>query len=388
MAEPDRGKGHRERLRQRFNSGQEHLKTDGFLLELLLTYAIPKQDVRSLSDELLSRFGSLPAVLQADLDKLCEVNGVKANTATLLRLVGEIYESGSRKQPDEAMPVVAEATHTNLITNQFETPSNVDATGSAIGDSRRSISRRGTGLFARAVLKPAIEILPKLPSTSSVVEIKEFLKSNLHFSAERTRNRFSDYIVSRMFPSGSADEALLLFAKRYPNRQELRDVCFYRFCKAEPVMYTIIDELIRPAIGAGHLNRQHLKDYLADKFPSVSSTKDYAQAISEALADGGIAKVDRHKINCAYREVLMPSFAFILYSEFNEPGIYPIEDLERSVAIRAMLWNPDRILSSLYELRNLGLIAKVSEIDSVRQFTTRWNLDQLVSRLVNGAVSA
>ena len=46
-----------------------------------------------------------------------------------------------------------------------------------------------------------------------------------------------------------------------------------------------------------------------------------------------------------------------------------------------MLWNPEFILPELYELRNQGLISKVSDIDTVRQFTTKFTLDQLVERL-------
>jgi hypothetical protein len=43
-----------------------------------------------------------------------------------------------------------------------------------------------------------------------------------------------------------------------------------------------------------------------------------------------------------------------------------------------MLWKPDQILPALYELRNRGIIANVSEIDNVRQFTIKWKLDQVV----------
>lgn len=73
----------------------------------------------------------------------------------------------------------------------------------------------------------------------------------------------------------------------------------------------------------------------------------------------------------------------MIHSEFSEPGVYPISEVESNQAIRAMLWNPDRILPSLYELRNLGVINKVSEIDTVRQFTTKWSLDEVVNHLVS-----
>jgi hypothetical protein len=43
-----------------------------------------------------------------------------------------------------------------------------------------------------------------------------------------------------------------------------------------------------------------------------------------------------------------------------------------------MLWRPDRVLPSIYELRNRGILPKISEIDSIRQFSTRLSLEQLV----------
>ena len=79
--------GHRQRLRDRFL--KEGL--DGFaphnVLELLLFYAVPQRDTNELAHRLLTRFGSLSGVLDADFDELCQVEGVGANVATLLKLV-------------------------------------------------------------------------------------------------------------------------------------------------------------------------------------------------------------------------------------------------------------------------------------------------------------
>lgn len=79
--------GHRTRLRERFL--REGL--DGFeaheALELLLFYAIPQRDTNVLAHRLLSQFGSLSAVLEADVEVLCKVDGIGRNTATLLHMV-------------------------------------------------------------------------------------------------------------------------------------------------------------------------------------------------------------------------------------------------------------------------------------------------------------
>jgi DNA repair protein RadC len=104
----------------------------------------------------------------------------------------------------------------------------------------------------------------------------------------------------------------------------------------------------------------------------------------DALTAGGIARADRTKISFAYREIPVASFAFVLHSEFPEPGMYDIRKLEVNRMIRAMLWNPERLLHALYELRNQGLISKVSEIDSIRQFTTKYTLAEVVEQIVSG----
>jgi DNA repair protein RadC len=175
-----------------------------------------------------------------------------------------------------------------------------------------------------------------------------------------------------MFPNGQADPAIRLFARYYRNSLDLKEVCFYRFVKAEPLMEQVIDELLLPDLGIGRLPL------------SARSTKECAQAIVDALRAGGIVKADRLEISYSYRDIPLPAFAFVLHSEFPEPGMYDTATLEVNRTIRAMLWNPDRILPSLYELRNQGFISKVSEIDNVRQFTTKWSLEKVVEQLVNG----
>ena len=79
--------GHRQRLRHRFLQGGPGSLQDYELLELLLTYAIPRTDVKPLAKNLLKHFGSFPGVLDASPAALMEVTGVKEASATLLPLV-------------------------------------------------------------------------------------------------------------------------------------------------------------------------------------------------------------------------------------------------------------------------------------------------------------
>lgn len=81
---------HRKRLRERFQrAGVEGLH-DYELLELLLTYAIPRKDVKPIAKDLINRFDSLAGVLDASHKELEEVPDVGPASATLIRLVKEL----------------------------------------------------------------------------------------------------------------------------------------------------------------------------------------------------------------------------------------------------------------------------------------------------------
>lgn len=81
--------GHRERLQRRFLLGGGRDMPDYELLELLLTIAIPRRDVKPLAKELIRKFGSFAEVVNAPLEELMLVKGVKENTAAVLRIVRE-----------------------------------------------------------------------------------------------------------------------------------------------------------------------------------------------------------------------------------------------------------------------------------------------------------
>lgn len=81
--------GHRESLRRRFLLGGGRDMPDYELLELLLTIAIPRRDVKPLAKELIRKFGSFAEVVNAPLEELMLVKGVKENTAAVLRIVRE-----------------------------------------------------------------------------------------------------------------------------------------------------------------------------------------------------------------------------------------------------------------------------------------------------------
>lgn len=102
---PSSTTGHRERLRARFLAGDASAMTDAALLELLLTYSIPRRDVRPLAESLLGKFGSAEAVLSAAAEDLLKVPGIKDTSAILLKLVKVLQSAGAPPEIGSTEPV-------------------------------------------------------------------------------------------------------------------------------------------------------------------------------------------------------------------------------------------------------------------------------------------
>jgi DNA repair protein RadC len=79
--------GHRERLRDRFNTGGPDAMPDYELLEMVLFRAIKRGDTKPIAKALLARFGTFAEVISAAPHLLQEVKGVGPATVTELKLI-------------------------------------------------------------------------------------------------------------------------------------------------------------------------------------------------------------------------------------------------------------------------------------------------------------
>jgi len=77
-------RGHRYRLRERFNKAGRESLADYEMIELLLAYPIPRRDTKKLSKDLINYFGSFAAVLDQPRNRPLEIRGVGPETATFL----------------------------------------------------------------------------------------------------------------------------------------------------------------------------------------------------------------------------------------------------------------------------------------------------------------
>ncbi len=76
--------GHRDRLHGRFTENGAEALEDYELLELGLSFAMPRRDVKQLAKTLLARFGSLSTLLHTPIKDLSEAEGMTESAALAL----------------------------------------------------------------------------------------------------------------------------------------------------------------------------------------------------------------------------------------------------------------------------------------------------------------
>ncbi len=82
--------GHRGRLLEKYAERGILAFSDYEVLEFLLTFALPRIDTKPIAKDLLKKYGTVSAVINAPIHELCEVKGVGRRSAVLLNLVKDI----------------------------------------------------------------------------------------------------------------------------------------------------------------------------------------------------------------------------------------------------------------------------------------------------------
>ncbi|MDP0494050.1 MAG: DNA repair protein RadC [Fusobacterium sp. JB021] len=82
--------GHRERLRKRYLSSGYNSLLDYEVLELILTFVIPRKDTKELAKTLIKYFNTLEKVFKADTTVLSQFEGISERIAIYLKLLGDL----------------------------------------------------------------------------------------------------------------------------------------------------------------------------------------------------------------------------------------------------------------------------------------------------------
>jgi DNA repair protein RadC len=100
--------GHRQRLRERFlKSGLESF-ADYEAVELLLTLAVPRKDVKVAAKLAIERFGSFRGVLDAPLEELRKIPGLGDVAPAALRIIREAANRYLQQKSQETFSLASQ----------------------------------------------------------------------------------------------------------------------------------------------------------------------------------------------------------------------------------------------------------------------------------------
>lgn len=378
MLEKNSHIGHRTRLRNVFLANPNML-SDEQLLEMLLTYAIPRQDVALLAKNLLETFVSLENVLAASHKDLLRVKGVGEVTAVLIQTVGQIQQRTWLESNPET------AAEENLVSMNMRQPELFSTIDEKAGGDRNPKppppppTKADIRTYTNDLIKVALTHLPAVIKCENYTEFSTYLEQQLPYNSANTRNRYTRYLTNRYYPDGTILTSLTKLLSYHPDETTWKSALFYETVKAEPAVQFMAEQVIWPALPTGTVSRDSLKESLGKRFAEASeatiSRMIYSLVNLYTMCDVVIQQDGLLKLQT--RQGSLAAFLYVLTSEFPVPGIYSFEALEQGPARRWLLWDREWIRRQLYNLRDLNIIAKISEIDTMRQFTL--SLDQVAA---------
>lgn len=351
---------HRGRLKQKFLNNPASL-SDQDKLELLLTYAIPGKDVRPLADELLTILSSLGNIFSASPSDLLAVKGMGESTMIFLKSIDAVIPQGSSN-----MPIQPEL----FVTS-----------------SPKESKPHEMRVFANDEINTSLAHLPFAGEYDSFAHYKAYLDANLPYNSAETRHRRANNILDRFYPDKNLNTPLTLFTKLCKSQEAIKAVIFYHLALAEPLLTKVADEFIYSALPKGKVEREQLREFILGYMPDIgaSSQKHSLRSIFYSYTLLGLGREDGDALKFQLRAGNLDALVYVLTAEFPEPGIYTFDKLMDGPAHRWLLWDKDWIRKQLYLLRDMGVVSKVSEIDSVKQFSLEFGQSDCLNRYLNAS---
>lgn len=359
----DSHSGHRQRLRERLLASGARDLSDPELLELLLTYAIPRRDVALLAHRLLEQFGDLSGVLAASHAKLLAVDGIGEQAAILIEVVAQVAGRMTNQE--------AATGDTAWQPSLFETEPDLGPLFRQQAEPEEPAMRT----FANDEIANSLAFLPQAEQFESYEAFKAHLQERLPYNSESTRQRRANYILNRFFPQERLDVPITYYAAHCASQEDLKPVLFYHVLKAEPLAVRVAEELIWPALPVGRVEREDLREFILRYLPDIgaSSQKNVIRSLFTAYDLASVGRQDETVLRFQVHRGTFEAFLYILTAGFPQPGMYRFEELEEGPMRRWLLWDREWMHKQLYNLRDLGILSKVSQIDTLRQFTLEFD---------------
>jgi hypothetical protein len=237
-------------------------------------------------------------------------------------------------------------------------------------------------VYAKDLADHALKHLPQAARYHRIEDFRHYLAGSLRFNSQTTRHRSANRIINRFFPNDVFNVDLPLFAAATAGKPALGEALFYLTCKVEKIVSLVAEEVVFPSLVQGGVSRSRVEEYIQSKFPQSKSAGQMSRMVVHTYQVFGIGSPNRTQLKVVLREGSLTAFAYVLHLEFPDPGMYAFEKMLDGPMHKWLLWDRQWMVRQLYRLREAGLLPKVSEIDRMRQFTTKYELADAMPHIV------
>ena len=238
-------------------------------------------------------------------------------------------------------------------------------------------------IYDKDLVEHSLSHIPAAINFSTLEDYRNYLAGKIRCNSEGTRRRTAAYLIGRFFPGETLHRDLVEFAAKMRGKPALSDALFYLTCRMEPIVASVAEEVVFPSLPEGGVARSRIQEFVQSEFPGSKSVSDMSQAIVRTYERFGIGSATRTRLNVSLREGSLAAFGYVLHLEFPEPAMYSFERLLNGPMHRWLLWDQQWMIRQLYAMREAGFLCKVSEIDRMRQFTTKYTLEAAVRHLLS-----
>jgi len=391
--------GHRERLRERFLHGDASSRTDAALLELLLTFGIPRRDVQPLAEALIARFGDLNNVLAADPSALRAVDGVEVHVTALLKLVDHIAQarnsdrpySGSQGRPGSVAVPAAPAgpaperpepvSVTSIPLAQSEMPLELPGQ-SELPLVQKAPSVRERKTIQDVLLAEGLLALKLAHEAKTPEELQDILVKRLGQNSMETRRRYAQSIVRWFFPDGLKGLLPRVWLA-YQDEAIALDMLRWSYLSQEPIMGRCVAEALFPCETGLVMPPTYFDKFLHDHLGEAPPEKTRERLKSNLKKLGFLERAKGKPDRLLPVVPTKTSFLILLHHLFAAKAV-------RTVELRNLVTNPfwkylgykseDALRALLREADAAGLVGKYVVADQLEQVTTCFTLDELLER--------
>jgi DNA repair protein RadC len=156
--------GHRRRLRERFLKAGRNALADYELLELLLTYAIPRIDTKPIAKSCIQNFGSIVNTFQQPDKRLMEIEGIGPQVTAFFKVIHSCLSRCMETAVEDVSRISGPEDVFAFVRLNLGIRTNECIYALYLDDARRIVhhAQVGTGtvdrvpLYPREILKPAL----------------------------------------------------------------------------------------------------------------------------------------------------------------------------------------------------------------------------------------